>query len=42
MKQNGGWFEFDSYQSAFEFCLTDREGLEYWQPCKACKTKLAE
>jgi hypothetical protein len=38
-KQNGGWFEFESYQSAYEFFQTDRKNLEYWQPCKVCNPK---
>lgn len=36
MKKDGGWFEFESYQSAYKFCETDRKHFEYWQPCKIC------
>lgn len=36
MKKDGGWFEFKSYQSAYEVFQTDHIHLEYWQPCRNC------
>jgi hypothetical protein len=36
MKTRGGWFQFESFQDAYEFYQTDHKNLEYWQPCKEC------
>jgi len=36
MKKDGGWFEFESYQNAYQFYLTDHKNTEYWQPCREC------
>ena len=36
MKKRGGWFQFESFQNAYEFYKTDHNNLEYWQPCRHC------
>ncbi len=39
MKNNGGWFKYDSYQIAFKFYQSEHMYSEYWQPCKVCNPK---
>ena len=37
LKLHGGWIQFDSNTSAYEYYKTNHNDNEYWQPCKICK-----
>jgi len=37
LKQDGGWIQVESYESAYTFFNEKHNHSEYWQPCKECK-----
>ena len=36
MKDNGGWYSFQTFQEAYEYYLKHGPN-DTWQPCKICK-----
>ena len=36
MRGHGGWFQFASFEKAYEFYLSQDE-RHIWQPCKICQ-----
>jgi hypothetical protein len=40
LKQNGGWIQVESYESATVYFDKKHNHNEYWQPCKECRPKI--